>query len=148
MGNVVSLRDELSNFDRHEIQVSGLQLFPADKWRDAITYYLDGVWANEEHVMYRPKIFFGGLTLRQGDTEYIVRGTGPDAVTPVFKADEVLSIGCGLAEVDQGLMCFVRNETIKALVIDFSDGARMYLWKEREGQYGCAGLLVSSDYQV
>ena len=50
-------------FSNH-IQVSGITWFPPERWREAILYYLFGLWSNKGCVAYRPKIRFGSVVLR------------------------------------------------------------------------------------
>ena len=136
MSNVLPLKRGLNDFELHEIQISGIEIFQADKWKEAILYYLDGVWGDEEYVMYRPKISLGGLSLRRG-THYYIRGTAPDEVSPDFLDTEKIYVTSSLEEVDQGLIRLVKNEKIKMLVITFGDNNTLSLWKKEDGQYGC-----------
>src|ERR1700685_4151166 len=59
-----NLRKQVSRPADTDIQVSGLRCFPESNWREAILYYLFGIWGNQGSVTYRPKIAFRSCTLR------------------------------------------------------------------------------------
>ncbi len=134
----------LSDADRHEIQVSGLTLFPMNRWREAILHYLFGVWSNKNNVMCRPKINFGGVSLRLdlGTRRYYAYGTAPDAEPPTFTGREIITID-DQSEVEVALIRFVKNDEIKRMTIVFRNHMWLYIWKtERRGEYRCAATDI------
>ncbi|MBI2594641.1 MAG: hypothetical protein HYW38_00010, partial [Candidatus Colwellbacteria bacterium] len=72
----------------NDIQVSGSpsQEFPEARWREAILFYLFGVWADRQSVTYRPKISFGDITLRLdlAEGEYYAYGTPTEGIPHPF----------------------------------------------------------------
>ena len=133
----------------HEIQVSGNENFPANEWQEAIRYYLDGVRTNNEAVMYRPKIFFGGLTLRREGDHYTVKEVGagnPDVITPLFTGPSVLHATCDTGQVEQGLERLVESRHLRMLVIAFAEGSTMSLWKKEDGTYGIHAVNASPQF--
>jgi len=129
----------------NDIQVSGLasQEFPELRWREAILFYLFGVWSNKQSVMYRPKISFGDITLRldQGDGEYYAYGEAHEelpTVHPVGERDDHIVVRSWKQnDVEVALARFVKNDRIKWLTLSFRYSGRIVLWKkERRGQYG------------
>ncbi|MEK7461882.1 MAG: hypothetical protein AAB586_02310 [Patescibacteria group bacterium] len=133
---------------RNDIQVSGLQGYPESRWREAILSYLFGVWSNKPSVIYRPKISFGGITLRLDLTnwEYYAYGHAeiPQEAPPLGPDDLVETLGKQVA-VEVALMRFVKDNRIKQLRLCLPsiprDGATFILWKkERRGEYGYSGV--------
>lgn len=130
----------------NDIQVSGLvsQEFPESRWREAILFYLFGIWSGRQSVMYRPKISFGSVTLRLDSDEgkYEAYGTPPEELTSTlrFRADEKLFVDTGRqADVEVALVRFVKNDQIKLLIL-WLPQLRVFftLWKKsRRSQYGC-----------
>ena len=137
----------LSDADNHEIQVSGLTLFPMNRWREGILHYLFGVWGNKDNVMYRPKINFGGVSLRLdvAKRKYYAYGIGPDAELLAFTGREIITLD-DQSEVEVALIRFVKNDEIKRLTIVFPNRSWFYLWKtERRGEYRCAAVGIPTD---
>ena len=137
----------LSDADRHEIQVSGIRCFPMNEWRNAILYFLFGMWGNKNNVTYRPKINFGGVSLRLDlvTGKYYAYGTAPDTEPLTFTGRELVTVD-DKSEVEVSLIRFVKNEDIKRLTIVFPNQMMLRIWKkERRGEYGCAatGLPTS-----
>ncbi len=128
----------MSNVIEHEIQVSGNECFSAFEWTDAVNYYLEGVRTNDWAVMYRPKIFFGGITLRREDTEYCVYDVAgsPDQEVPAVQGPAVLMVTCENNVVEDALRRLVHTAHLTMIVISFRDGATLYLWKKEDGSYG------------
>lgn len=139
----------LSDADRHEIQVSGNRCFPVNEWRNAILYYLFGVWGNKDYVMYRPKMNFAGVSLRLDPERrcYYLQGRMHVAdVVPVMADGERIVLD-SQDEVETGLVRFVKDESIKKLTIQFRDGSQFFLWKkERRGEYGVHAYGILSEY--
>lgn len=132
----------------HGIQVSGLEAFPQDRWREAILHYLFGVWSDRKSVMYRPKISFGLLSLRlwPKGAEYYAEGRAVEYV-PLFPNEEVLTVSHQQVDVEQGLIRFVKNDAIKMLVINLENHGKLRLWKkERRGEYGYSASRVPERY--
>lgn len=124
----------------NDLQVSGIFEFPESRWREAILFYLFGIWSEKLEVCDRAKITFGTVTLRLDDrnSEYYAYGR-PHEVYPhqLFRDEETNSIGCEQVIVEYGLIHFVKSNRIKVLLINFPDGGQLQLWKkERRGQYG------------
>lgn len=127
-----------------EFQVSGNACFSERRWREAILYYLFGVWAGQQKVMYRPKISFGPITLRlaadageyyahawdrQGALDFF--GVDLNGLAPAFPNSIILRVGYTQVEVEQGLVRFVKNNRVKLLVISLREG-EIRLWKMQE----------------
>jgi len=143
MKNYVSL-----NADR-SLQISGNRTFEENRWREAILFYLFGIWSGKEDVTYRPKIHFGMMCLRlDPDTgQYFAYGASPDWEIPQDLGGELLiTDGCGKYEVEVSLARFVKNDRVRMLVISFGDGQFLRLWKDpdRRGKYGCNGTVPRS----
>ena len=90
--------------------------------------------------MYRPKINFAGISLRLdtkqrqyylcGKSEFNGRG-------PVSFDNEVLVVQDLQTEVEIGLIRFVKDESIRVLIIEFRNHSTLLLWKkEKRGEYG------------
>jgi len=132
------------------IQVSGLTDFPEARWREAILYYLFGIWSNNDKVAYRPKIMFNDLTLRlnRGAGTYYAYGRleVPEK-PPRTNGDEMLKVDDpNQCDVEIGLIRFVKNSQIKMLVLNLQPGS-LVLWKKtRRGEYGCAGFDLPYAY--
>ena len=124
------------------IQISGLEDFDPSRWREAILYYLFGVWGNKQEVMYRPKIMFGNITLRldTGSSSYYAYGSSTSETAPHVPPEAHLIVGCGQGEVEQALIRFVKNDAIKVLTIAVPNHGRFCLWKKAaRGEYGYSG---------
>lgn len=133
----------VSGVASNDIQVSGLvsQEFPGSRWREAILFYLFGIWSDRQSVTYRPKISFGNVVLRlDPNGEYCAYGVAGDDIrdVPSVLEDAHQSVGCAQAEVEIALVRFVKNDRIKVLTITFGLGF-LSLWKaQRRGEYGVA----------
>ena len=139
------LVQRLAGIVSNDIQVSGLpsQEFPESRWREAILFYLFGIWSGRESVMYRPKIGFGDITLRLalGDGEYYAYGTPNEelpAEHPIGERDDHIVVrSWKQADVEVALARFVKDDRIKWLTLSFRYSGRLVLWKKlRRGQYG------------
>jgi len=103
--------------------------------------------------MYRPKINFGGISLRldQAEGEYWACGTNDDPTEgiPLMLVDECdLTVGPAQVQVEQGLVRFVKNNQIRLLTIKLQQG-ELLLWKEqRRGQYGIYAHDIPTWQQV
>ncbi len=121
-----------------EIQVAGDWCFPENRWREAILYFLFGMWAEK---ITRPKIMFGCVTLRLDPTgrKYFAYGASDEKVPEAILPDHRLLVADDRGEVELGLVQFVKNERIRRLTIMLYDGGKLDLWKtQRRGEYGCA----------
>lgn len=137
-----------SDADLHSMQVSGLTPFDMNRWREAILYYLFGVWGNKDKVMYRPKINFGGVTIRldKQTHSYYAYGKAPDAEPAMRITERALIVTSGQADVEVGLISFVKNDAIDRLTIVFPNQGYLYLWKtDRRGEYRCAASGIARD---
>jgi len=137
----------------NEIQVGGLFSFPESRWREAILFFLFGIWSGKPEVVGRPKIIFGDLTLRLDAEaeEYFAYGRSYESL-PLLIASLLskkhLSVGPRQAEVEQGLIRFAKNNRIKLLTIHAQGGQGIvYLWKkERRGAYGYTAMNVPTSW--
>lgn len=117
------------------VQVAGFDIYPQNQWRQATLHYLNGVWSGDRDIMMRPKINFSGVTLRLRvdlKTYYAYRSADAQVHGERFfrmLEEEPLVVPCEQAEVEVGLMRFVRNDKINALRIFFARGAWMILHK-------------------
>ncbi len=107
------------------IQIAGSRTFLGHLWRDAITIYLNGIWQGNEEISHRPKIVLNGIGLRlHGETyvgylsssEYL-----PTERPRVADKDLLVIPQPTQAEVENGLIRFVRNSQIRQLGICFPD---------------------------
>lgn len=115
-----------------DLQVSGLQIFTEDRWRDCILHFLFGVWSDDRNVTHRPKIQLGEITLRliQATGEYVAYGDSLEPEHPSFTEDETLVVSGSQLGVEMGLVRFVKNDRLKLLVIVLPRGAEVRLWKK------------------
>jgi hypothetical protein len=121
------------------IQVSGDESFAGERWREAILYYLNGVWADKPRVMYRPKLSFDTVALRldQGTGTYYGLAKRPRPELTIEEVPQFLPhereqiVGNSQMEVEGGLMRFVRNDQIYLLEIRLSQDSWIRLWKGR-----------------
>lgn len=142
MRTTTSLSTADSEIDRH-LQVSGLETFTQNRWREAILYYLFGVWGNLDKVMYRPKIYMGGLALRldpRAESYYAYgKGCSRERDIPVVKPEARLIASHSQFEVEGALIRFVKNNAIRVLEIQLESGGRVWIWKtSRRGEYRTA----------
>ena|SRR3989338_4400607 len=142
----------------NDIQVSGLpsQEFPESRWREAILFYLFGIWTNRQSVTYRPKINFGDITLRLDTSsgEYYAYGTPHEEMDLYqlrFREEEKLYVRSGKqADVEVALARFVKNDRIRLLTLYLPRSfGRVELWKKsRRGQYGCTATDIPRSWGV
>ncbi len=140
----------------NDIQVSGLpsQEFPEARWREAILFYLFGIWAGRESVTYRPKIILGDITLRLDPSEGVYYAYGANIETlpltlPAGERDDHLVMRTWKqAEVEVALARFVKNDRIRWLTLQLQHG-RLVLWKKpRRSQYGIAGVDIPRSWGI
>ncbi|MBI4090659.1 MAG: hypothetical protein HY422_01395 [Candidatus Komeilibacteria bacterium] len=143
------------------IQVSGNARFESFRWREAILYYLNGVWRNDLGVMYRPKIRFGnvmpgenkagafikrGITLRLDGHSYSGRyyayGTSEQRVDAIDKTS--LFVECRQADVEGGLIRFVKDEALDSLAISFGRSGIRLTKSRRRGELAVEGFSIPS----
>ena len=144
-----SLKEDTMHVWGKDIQVSGFECFEENRWREAILSYLFGVWGNLKGVMYRPKMMFGGITLRlhQSAGEYYAYGPKTHEDPPaVRRLEEHLVLKTWeQPEVEVALARFVKDNGLRQLTLPFRHG-ELRLWKKSQrGQYGieAIGLPVS-----
>ncbi|RJR31642.1 hypothetical protein C4569_01635 [Candidatus Parcubacteria bacterium] len=132
-----------TSFLSKEIQVSGLSYFPECRWREAIIHYLFGIWGNRLNVICRPKIRFGHIVLQLKDGQYnAYRDSWYENNSPptIGRSYQLVVDGTDKNAVEVGLASFVKNGSIKMLVIVIKPEAQFYLWKlKRRGKYGVSG---------
>ena len=130
----------------HVIQISGYTNFPESRWREAILFYLFGMWGNRDNVTYRPKICFGDITLRldRQDGEYYAYGhaQAPEKVPNCSHAERLCVDSGRQTEVEVALIRFVKDDRIKELGLHLpASHGELVLWKKgRRSQYGYAGV--------
>lgn len=113
-----------------DIQVSGSRCFEAKQWREAILYYLFGVWSDDKSVTYRPKISLGEATLRLVGDEYVVYGIStPDSeFAPNVTKSLVVTSG-KQNDVEVALIRFVKDNQIRQLGLSLGDHGSIILSK-------------------
>lgn len=130
-----------------EIQVSGLQCFPGNRWREAFLHYLFGVWGDHGNVTYRPKIVLDGLGIRwDGETvdgKYYVYGNRPsdDSACPEVPSERKLVVSRWQTTFEQGLIRFVKNDRILMLELQLPNDSFVRLWKNPR-ERGFLGIMV------
>lgn len=135
----------------NDIQVSGLpsQEYPESRWREAILFFLFGIWSNRESVAYRPKISFGDITLRLDSSSgsYYAYGHAEwPQEPPALRPDDLVVTSGRQADVEVALIRFVKNDRIGQLRLGVVCAqnvhrAQLVLWKKtRRGEYGYAGI--------
>lgn len=144
-----TVTESVSLTGNRDLQISGWTNFSENRWREAILFYLFGIWSEKEDVVYRPKIHFGTMCLcfDEDAGRYFAYGASPDWEVPQDLGGGLLiTEGCGRDEVEMSLVRFVKNDRIRILVISFGGGRYLRLWKdpERRGKYGCHGTVPHS----
>lgn len=145
MTKVVSITSGTRSVGAREIQVSGHEIFSAHEWKEAFAYYLSGVRTNAEHVMYRPKIFFGNVTLRRMKDAYAVEGRGVSTDVPKCDASAMLTVTNAHFLVEEALEYFVKNERTKVLCIEFPKNTKLFIWKMEDKTYDISLSQPSPD---
>ncbi len=114
-------------------QVSGNRNFNGSEWRGAILYYLFGLASNDRKVTYRPKIDFAGVTLALDMETKRYYAYGQSTIEePAFSSnpDETYTLATASdAYVEQALLRFVKNDTVRDLVIYLGDDRYLRLSK-------------------
>ncbi len=128
-----------------EIQISGLRLFPEREWCEAI-HYLEGVWSNNNDVMYRPKSILMALPCgwKQVPTLIYVYGgiMMPEGISERIRKGNTLEIACNQSTVELGLVRFVKDNSISQLLIRFPKSAWFSLQKTvNRGEYVVDGAI-------
>lgn len=140
----------------NDIQVSGLssQEFPERRWREAILFYLFGIWSGKLSVTYRPKIHFGDITLRlqpsddpEGGEYYAYGHAEKPQEPPALGPDDLVVRSGRKADVEVALARFVKDDRIRQLRLGVVCSQNVHrcqfaLWKIRgeRGKYGYAGI--------
>ena len=156
MKSFVATPTSQTKLPTQEIQVSGDRCFEERNWREAILYYLNGVWSDNQNVMYRPKINFSGYTLRldeatmtyyaYGRLDDYLADTHVDRLSRALEG-ETLDVSCNQNDVEVGLMRFVRKDILSELIIHFPKSAKLALSKTiRRGEYIVHGSVRSTQY--
>ncbi len=116
-----------------EIQVAGHRCFEGKRWREAILYYLNGIWSDDLFIAGRPKLAIDGITLSLVSGKYSIYDNG---CTPIMSLEEIDFGGCiPLPEPDQdaveiALVRFVKDNHARNLAIIFREGV-LFLSKGR-----------------
>lgn len=143
-----------------ELQVGASgRCFPEERWREGILYFLFGVWSGNTAVTMRPKISFGGVTLRLAPDPhalnpdiraYYAYGVGTDngMRLPVTKWEERLNVRNEQEHVETALIRFVKDDRIRTLFIGMCFGGGIQLWKtSRRGEYRCASINLPKTWE-
>lgn len=116
----------MKNYWVENFMVSGHKAFSKDKWRQAILYYLFGVWGDQYAVMHKPEISFGPLTLELDLNDgyyYVYTSEIEDDETAYFSEANLLEpsrkLLCGNSqlEVENGLIRFVKDKHLRIFTI-------------------------------
>ena len=132
------------------IQVSGAQCFDGSRWREAILYYLFGMWKNDTAVTHRPKIAFGDIMLRLIGDSYVLYGISTDdsARAPIVDGKMVITNG-EQNDVEVGLARFVKDNSIRQLAISLGDGGSLILSKgESRGELLAWATCLATNAEV
>jgi hypothetical protein len=114
------------------IQVAGGEVFEGSRWREAILFYLNGIWSNDVAVTHRPKINFNKTVLRRDGERYIgYYSLDPDSGDrpPVADKDVFVIPEPTRAEIENGMIRFVKNNQIRQLGICFEGKGAIVLTK-------------------
>jgi hypothetical protein len=127
----------------------GTKSFPERRWREALLYYLFGIWGEREDVMSNPLIELGGVTIRLNTNagEYHADGTSIESLedphlSGEFSFNEVLLIGYEQELVENALVRFVKNNRIRVLHIEWppysgeKEWKKVYIWKKDRAHLG------------
>lgn len=128
-----------------EIQVFGLNVFPENRWRNAILHFLFGMWSETEAAMTRPKISFKGFTLRfdselnrfvayknAGHVEDTTLETflGETGNAELMETEHVLELQApSWQEAEIALMRFVKCSRIRVLAIGVQNEGEVFFAK-------------------
>ena len=145
-----------------DIWISEFSEFEGWKWREAVLFYLNGVWSKHPDVMTRsefcyPQIDFWKdaayvcLRLHPSTSTYSGEGLGLSVLPKLtdFLSSEILAVESnGRAEVEQALIRFLRDRSIRYVMLRVpSNNAQfrgsIHLWKEK-GNGRAEQLCVAS----
>ena len=125
----------------------GKKVFPMSRWREAILYYLFGIWSGDPKFRKNPEIRFGNLTLTlytrdcrvpEKTDAFSIEGFSPSVGNTGGYGNYTLYIGSSRLEVMDALARFAKDPYLAQVIIDFEDGAHLaFFRKERRGEYGC-----------
>ena len=115
------------------IQVSGMKCFGENRWREAIMYFLFGIWGNKPEVMCRSKIRIGHITLLllPSDGTYLACGASAEDA-PWEVGEDCLTVSDRQLEVENGLIRFVKDDSIRTLFINIGSIGQVCLWKHMQ----------------
>lgn len=119
-----------------QIQVSGSRCFNGSLWREAILFFLNGIWSGDDFINSRPKIYINNTTMKLGSN----MGPNPypryyadiqdNGKRPQVKDSEIFVVHQPTqAEVENGLIKFVKNNQIRMLVIMFPESGPLFFTK-------------------
>jgi hypothetical protein len=113
------------------IRISRTNTFKSYKWKEAILYYLHGIWGDRWSVVRQPQICFPpGLTLclDYETCSYTVSGhAGTEFIS--HSPNQTQSISNKMYDVQVGLASFVECDRLQVLKIAFPDGNELRLGK-------------------
>lgn len=121
------------------IQVAGRKIFPQERWREALLYYVMGILADDHSVMYRPKIYMPGFTLDLMPKSGVYRAYPHDEIKDrvnekgrVIRKTAVIESGARRGELEPAIIRFVKDDNILVLRMFFPgyrDDAQLTLEK-------------------
>lgn len=126
----------------HNIMVSDNKVFSEPRWREAILYFLFGLWGNNPAVVRRPKIRLGTIDIARDPQGFYYAYGRPDPRELESYADSwtkgrtAVVHGDYSDQVEAALVRFVKDKEFVELVLSFQTG-RVMLWKTKNrGDYG------------
>jgi hypothetical protein len=98
-------------------------------WRKAINRYLDQIWSQQNDDA-EGLLFFGDImfSLQNGKYDVQYPAATRELPRPQFSRGEIHAVTSKRNEFELGLTKFVRNNSMRLLVIEFPD-LRFMLWK-------------------
>jgi len=116
----------------HSIHVVGSQTYPGENWREAIISYLNGIWSGKTDLR---GLYFNNTCVRLSKTggEYYLyfrhEQDGPEPQN-LAACETVWAVSYpALNDMEIGLIRFVRNNSIRQLVLTFPGVGNMTLTK-------------------
>ena len=160
------------------IQVASWKPFTEDKWREAILFYLNGIWGDKPNVIANPIIQFCDVTLRllkgvryvaytaqddatQQDKEELDRmgylgfddryAIWAKTIPQEFTVPECIEAGDFPLDVHNALIRFVRSPKVRLVTVAFDGAGRFSMWKTKNrGEYRMSrfGLQPASKFNL
>jgi hypothetical protein len=122
--------------------------FPTRRWREAILYFLFGIWSGDKRFWHDPEIHFGELKLvlktrdcrvSEKDDAFVIYGVAPDEPVNHYHGNYSLRVGGGRCEVMDALVRFAKDPYLGKLDVRIDNRHRLtFFQKERRSEYGCS----------